>query len=124
MGKRPLEVFLDSNVILSGLLSDQGTTRIVFDLLSFMLPFFVGLTGKYNLIEIERNFRKKMPGILSVYKVYFRKFILKIIPFPRTEELRECSGKIADKDTPGLASAIRGKANFLVTGDQRHFEKL
>jgi len=124
MRKRPLRVFLDSNVILSGLLSDKGAPRIILDLLSLELPFFVGLTGRYNLIEIERNLHKKMPGILSVYTAYFPKLNLKIIPLPRKENLKEYFGKIADKDIPVLVSAIRGKADFLVTGDKQHFEKL
>jgi predicted nucleic acid-binding protein len=92
--------------------------------LSIGLPFLVGLTGRYNLVEIERNLKKKMPGILSVYKVYFPKLNLKIIPLPHKEELREYFGKIADKDIPVLVSGIRGKADFLVTGDKQHFEKL
>lgn len=124
MVKRPLRVFLDSNVILSGLVSDKGPPRIILDLLSLKLPFFVGLTGRYNLFEIDRNLRKKMPGILPVYKAYFPKLDLKIIPLPRKEELGEYSGKIADKDIPVLVSAIRGKADFLVTGDKQHFEKM
>jgi len=76
------------------------------------------------MIEIERNLRKKMPGILSVYKAYFPKLNLKIIPLPRKENLKEYFGKIADKDIPVLTSTIRGKADFLVTGDKQHFEKL
>jgi predicted nucleic acid-binding protein len=124
MGKRPLRVFLDSNVILSGLLSDKGAPRIILDLLSLELPFFVGLTGNYNLVEIERNLKKKMPGIVSVYKAYFPKLNLKIIQLPRKENLKEYFGKIADKDIPVLVSAIRGRADFLLTGDKQHFEKL
>jgi predicted nucleic acid-binding protein len=124
MEKRPLRVFLDSNVIFSGLLSDKGAPRIILDLLSLELPFFVGLTGKYNLVEIERNLKKKMPGILPVYKAYFPKLNLKIVPLPRKENLKEYFGKIADKDIPVLVSAIRGRADFLVTGDKQHFEKL
>ena len=97
MGKKVVRVFLDSNVILSGLLSDKGAPRILLDLLSIGPPFLIGLTGRYNLIEIERNIEKKMPGILSVYKEYFPKLNLKIIPLPRKGELREYFGKIADK---------------------------
>ena len=123
MGKRPLRVFLDSNVILSGLLSDKGAPRIILDLLSLKLPFFVGLTGRYNLIEIERNLRKKMPGIFSVYKEYLPKLNLKVIPLPRHEEVREYFGMIAHKDIPVLISATRGRADFLVTGDKQHFER-
>jgi putative PIN family toxin of toxin-antitoxin system len=124
MPKRIVRVFLDSNVILSGLLSDTGAPRTILDLITLKLPFLVGSTGRYNLIEIERNLKKKMPGILSVYKRCLPKLNLNIIPLPQPEEVREFSGKIANKDVPVLVSAIRSKADFLVTGDKQHFQKL
>ncbi|MBM4350767.1 MAG: hypothetical protein FJ106_12880 [Deltaproteobacteria bacterium] len=65
-----------------------------------------------------------MDQILSVYKEYLPKLNLKIIPLPPKGELREYSGKIADKDIPVLVSALRSKADFLVTGDKQHFGKL
>ncbi len=124
MVKRTVKVFLDSNVILSGLLSDKGAPRTILDLLALKLPFLVGSTGRFNLIEIERNVKKKMPEILSVYKRYLPKLGLKIIPLPRPDELREYSGTIAEKDVPILVSAVRSKADFPVTGDKQHFQKL
>jgi len=124
MAKRIVRVFLDSNVIISGLLSDRGAPRIILDLLTLQLPFLVGSTGRYNLIEIERNLRRKMPEILSLYKRYLPKLNLKIIPLPRPEELRKFTGKITEKDVPVLVSAIRSKTDFLVTGDEQHFHKL
>ena len=123
MAKRIVRVFLDSNVMLSGLLSDRGAPRIILDLLTLELPFLVGSTGRYNLIEIERNLKRKMPQILAVYKRYLPRLNLKVISVPRPEELREFAGKITGKDIPVLVSAIRSKADFLVTGDKRHFQK-
>jgi predicted nucleic acid-binding protein len=38
--------------------------------------------------------------------------------------VKDYSGLIADKDIPVLVSAIRGKADFLVTGDKQHFQNL
>jgi len=124
--KKVVRVFLDSNVILSGLLSDKGAPRILLDLLSVGTPFLVGLTGRYNLIEIERNIKKKkkMPEILSIYKEYFQKLNLKIIPLPPKELVREYFGKIAEKDIPVLVSAIRGQVDFLITGDKYHFGRM
>ena len=108
MGKKVVRVFLDSNVILSGLLSERGAPRILLDLLSLRLPFLIGSTGRYNLIEIERNLKKKIPGLLFLYKTYLPKLNLKVIPLPR----------------PTPLSAIRGKVDFLVTGDKQHFGKM
>jgi predicted nucleic acid-binding protein len=124
MGKKVVRVFLDSNVILSGLLSERGAPRIILDLLSLRLPFLIGSTGRYNLIEIERNLKKKIPGLLFLYKAYLPKLNLKVVPLPRPEEVRDFSGQIAEKDIPVLISAIRGKVDFLVTGDKQHFGKM
>ena len=124
MGKKVVRVFLDSNVILSGLLSERGAPRILLDLLSLRLPLLIGSTGRYHLIEIERNLKKKMPSLLFLYKAYFPKLNLKVIPLPRPEGLRDFSGQIAGKDIPVLISAIRSKADFLVTGDKQDFGKM
>jgi predicted nucleic acid-binding protein len=124
MGKKVVRVFLDSNVILSGLLSEKGVPRILLDLLSLGLPFLVGSTGRYNLIEIERNLKKKMPGLLSLYRTYLPKLNLKVLPLPRPEDVRDFSGQIAEKDIPVLISAIRSGADFLVSGDKQHFGRM
>jgi len=124
MGKKVVRVFLDSNVILSGLLSERGAPRIILDLLSLRLPFLIGSTGRYNLIEIGRNLKNKMPSLLFLYKAYLPKLNLKVIPLPRPEDIRDFSGQIAEKDIPVLISAIRSKADFLVTGDKKHFGKM
>ena len=124
MGKKVVRVFLDSNVILSGLLLDKGAPRILLDLLSIGPPFLIGLTGRYNLIEMERSIKKKIPGLLFLYKAYLPKLNLKVISLPLPEEVRDFSGQIAEKDIPVLISAIRGKVDFLVTGDKQHFGKM
>lgn len=61
MAGRIVKLFLDSNVILSGLLSDKGAPRIILDILSLNLPFLSGLTGEFNLLEMERNLKKNCP---------------------------------------------------------------
>jgi predicted nucleic acid-binding protein len=123
MGKRVVKVFLDSNVILSGLLSERGAPRIILDLLSLRLPFLIGSTGRYNLMEIERNLKNKMPSLLSLYKAYLPKLNLKVTPLPRPDDVKSFSGQIAEKDIPVLISAIQNKVDFLITGDKQHFGK-
>ncbi len=124
MGKKVVRVFLDSNVILSGLLSERGAPRILLELLSLRLPFLMGSTGRYNLIEIERNLKKKMPALFPLFKSYLPKLNLKVIPLPRLQDVRGFSEQIAEKDVPVLVSAIQSKADFLVTGDKQHFGKM
>lgn len=117
-------VFLDSNVILSGLISDEGTPRIILDIMCLNLPFLIGITGRYNIIEIERNLAKKLPGLLPICKEYLPKIVLEIIPIPSSEDVRRYYSSISDKDLPVLVSAIKGRADFLVTGDKKDFSRL
>lgn len=124
MARKTVRVFLDSNVILSGLFSDKGAPRILLDLLSLKLPFLAGLTGQYNIIEIERNLIKKLPAAIPVYREYIPKLNLEIITIPSPEEVKRFSGHTSAKDAPVLASALNGKADFLVTGDKKDFTSL
>ena len=43
---------------------------------------------------------------------------------PSAEEIKLFDGIIHEKDAPVLASANKGKADFLLTGDKKHFQKL
>lgn len=126
MEKNPkrFKVFLDSNVIISGLFSDKGPPRIILDLLCLGLPVLAGATGQYNIIEIERNIMNKMPDVLTVYKKYLQLLNLKIIPLPSSRDINKLFGHASDKDIPVLASAITSNADFLVTGDKKDFAKI
>ncbi len=92
--------------------------------LSLNLSFLKGVTGEYNLIEIERNMKKKIPQALPIYKKYLSKLNLEIIPIPSYKEIKKFSEYISGKDGPVVVSAIKGKVDFLITGGKKHFESL
>jgi len=124
MSRKRFKVFLDSNVIVSGLFSDKGSPRVILDILSLDLPMLSASTGEYNIIEIKRNLSKKMPNVIQVYKKYLKTLNLEIITLPEHKDIKNLLGLIADKDAPVLASAINGNVDFLVTGDKKDFSKL
>ncbi|MDZ4165889.1 MAG: PIN domain-containing protein [Smithellaceae bacterium] len=123
MAKHPLKVFLDSNVILSGLLSDRGAPRLILDVLSLRLPGLQGATGEYNIMEIERNLARKMPDLLPIYGKYLPLLDLEIVPLPSPETIAAMAGQSVDKDLPVLASALACRADYLVTGDKKDFAR-
>jgi predicted nucleic acid-binding protein len=123
MAKHPVKVFLDSNVILSGLLSDRGAPRLILDVLSLRLPALQGATGEYNILEIERNLARKMPNLLPIYRKYLPLLDLEIVPLPAPETIVGMAGQSVDKDLPVLASAAACRADYLVTGDKKDFAK-
>ncbi|MDA8172065.1 MAG: PIN domain-containing protein [Nitrospiraceae bacterium] len=122
--KRRHKVFLDSNVLLSGIFSDKGAPRIILDLLTIGLPMLKGATGQYNLMEVERNLKKKMPQALPVYQTYLPKLRLEIVALPSKETIMSMAGAIAEKDIPVLASALACRAQYLITGDKKDFVRL
>jgi len=122
--KRRCKIFLDSNVLLSGLFSDRGAPRIILDLLTLHLPFLAGATGRYNLMEVERNLKKKMPAAIPVYREYLPRLDLEIVALPSRETVRNLTGVIAEKDIPVLASALACSAEYLITGDKKDFSVL
>lgn len=122
--KRRHKVFLDSNVLLSGIFSDKGAPRIILDLLTIGLPMLEGATGQYNLMEVERNLKKKMPQALPVYQTYLPKLRLEIVALPSKETIMSMAGAIAEKDIPVLASALACRAQYLITGDKKDFVRL
>ncbi len=124
MARKSVKIFLDSNVIISGLFSDKGAPRIILDLLSLGLPQLTGATGEYNIIEIERNLTKKMPEALPAYSKYLPLLNLDILPLPSSRDIAKLSGTTSQKDIPVLASAINGNVDFLVTGDKKDFINL
>ena len=118
------KVFLDSNVLLSGLFSDKGAPRIILDLLTLNLPILAGATGRYNLMEVERNLKKKMPEAIPLYQKYLPRIRLEIVEMPSRATVISMAGAIAEKDVPVLASAIACGAEYLITGDKKDFAKL
>jgi predicted nucleic acid-binding protein len=123
MPRRAIRIFLDSNVALPGLFSDRGSPRIILDLLSLNLPVLTGVTGEFNIVEIERNLQKKMSRVLPTYREYLPLLNLEITPLPSTKEVRSLKGQIAQKGLPVLASAFNADVDFLVTGDKKDFGK-
>ena len=87
MERRAVKVFLESNVILSGLISDRGAPRLILDVLSLGLPVLRGVTGRYNLAEIERDIAKKLPAARSVLSQCLPRMNLEIVFLPFLDEM-------------------------------------
>ena len=119
MERKTVKVFLDSNVILSGLISDRGAPRLILDILGLGLPVLRGVTGRYSLNEIERTITRKLPAARPVFNECLPRMILEIVFLPFSDEMEPFRGIVDDKDLPVLASAVIAKADYFLTGDKR-----
>jgi len=124
MAKRKVKVFLDSNVIISGLISDKAAPRLILDLLCYELPFMQAAIGQYNLEEIARTITRKLPAARPVLHDFMSRLKFEIIPLPEGKKLEKYRGVIVGEDLPVLVSAIEFGADYLVTGDKKHFGEL
>jgi putative PIN family toxin of toxin-antitoxin system len=119
MPPKKTRVFLDSNVLLSGLFSDKGAPRLILDVLSIDLPVLKAVTGAYNLAEVEKNLQAKLPAAIPVFRSCLKLMNIEIVPLPIKRDLLPLAGMTAEKDLPVIASALHGAADFLVTGDKK-----
>lgn len=114
-----LRVFLDSNVLLSALFSDRGAPRRILDLLAARLPPIQPLVGAFNLLEIERNLGKRLPGAWPAARNLIDRLGFEIVPLPDPDAVTVWAQLIRAKDAPVIASAVAAEASVLVTGDKR-----
>jgi len=87
---------------------------------------FVGVradaaTGQYNLEEIVGTITRKLPDVRPVLDDFMSRLKLEIIPLPAEIKLEKYRGFGVDEDLPALVSAIECGADYLVTGDKKHF---
>lgn len=124
MPGKSVRVFLDSNVLVSGLFSDRGAPRLILDILSLDIPALKAVTGAFNVAEVERNLEAKLPAALPLFRSFLSIAGLEIVPVPSRKDLEPLAGLTAAKDLPVLASAIAGRADVLVTGDKKDLLKI
>lgn len=122
MTKRDIRIFLDSPVIISGLFSEAGASRIILDILSLGLPHLTAVTGRCNIMEIERNLARRMTGAVPIYEKYIQKLNLKAVPLPTPAELQRFAGQSESKNSPVSASVISSQPNFFVTRSKKDYD--
>ena len=107
-----MRIFFDTNVLLSAYL----TRGLCADLLRFVLTRHELLTGEVNLAELRKVLKEKFHATSEqIEDVESELREQSIIPRPSVP----FDLKIRDPDDGWvLASAIKGEANMLVTGDR------
>jgi uncharacterized protein len=109
-------IFLDANVLFSAAyLENSGLARL------WQLKDGELLSSAYALEETRRNLALDSPLALARLERLTPK--LTLLDSPAHLRL-PASIRLDSKDRPILLAAIHGKADFLLTGDARHFDHL
>lgn len=115
---KPPLVFLDSNIIFSGLHSPGGPPG---DILKHMLDCRITVIVSQQILEeIVRTFKKKLPRALSALSGFLLNSPLEVINDPSPSEVLRWTDILHEGDASVLAAAISANPDFFVTGDY-HF---
>jgi len=112
-------VFLDSNVLFSGLYSEEGPPGEILGLHS--QGEIIVVVSQQVLEELVRNVREKLPRALPALGILLTNNPPEVVSDPSREAVDQSSGVINMQDAPILAAAMLARPDFLVTGNTRHF---
>jgi predicted nucleic acid-binding protein len=113
-GSSPVTFFLDANVLISAAWKENAEVAGIWRIEGVRL-----ITSMYVMSEVERN----LPLAAQVDRL--RRLIASVVVLTLNEaaDLVEVLA-LPTKDQPILAAAIEAKANYLITGDKKHFKQL
>jgi len=113
-----LRVFLDSNVIFSGLYSAGGAPGIILE--RFIEGRLMVVVSQQVQDEVIRTIKEKLPEALPALRKLLVNAPPEIRKDPTPEEIKRWSGLLDVGDAAVLAVAVAAQPDYFVTGD-RHF---
>lgn len=117
------QVFLDSNVIIAGLISLTGASAAIRNLGEAEEIRIV--ISPYVLVETDRviqaKFAARFPHLIDQYRAFIQNANPLLAEDPPLSKIREAQTIIHRDDAPILAAAKLASIDYLVTLDTRHF---
>lgn len=113
-----LRVFLDSNVIVSGIYSSRGAPAVV--LRRFIEGRLTVVVSQQVLDEVIRAVRAKLPEALPSLRRFLVNAPPEIWKDPAPEEVKRWSSTLNVGDAAIMAAVVAARPDYFVTGD-RHF---
>jgi len=109
----PRTLFLDANVLISAAWRDGCEIAQIWQIPGVRL-----ITSNYVMGEVQRN----LPRIDQIERLRKLLRTVQVLTFEVLPEIDDVALPL--KDMPVLAGAVLAKADFLVSGDKKHFGPL
>ena len=119
MDVKSWRVFLDSSVLVAGIISQTGASSAILDLGE--AGEIIIVLSKGVLVETDRVFEKKFPGLIGEFREFIRNLAPIVTADPTAQEIREAESVIDKGDASILAAAQKVNIHYLVSLDTRHF---
>lgn len=114
-----LRVFLDSNILFSGLYSTEGPPGKIVDL--YVRGEISVLVSTLVLEELVRTIRTKLPKALPALERLLTSVPPEVVADPSEDQVFEARRVVNVRDAPILAAAVLAAPDFFVTGDMGYF---
>ena len=118
MSKPELRVFLDTNVVFSGLYSSHGAPAAILE--HFINGRISVVISQQVLEEVIRTIKEKLPEALPALKRFLVNVPPEVVAGSSPEAMQHWVKKFHPADAAILAAAIAAKPDYFVTGDN-HF---
>lgn len=113
------KVFIDTNVLISGLASKTGASAAILDLGE--AEEIVIVMSQHVLVEADRVFALKFPHLSKSFRAFIKNLSPLLLDDPSPQAVREAGKVIEADDAPILAAAKDSRLSYLVTLDKKHF---
>lgn len=120
MPKPKPRVFLDSNVIFSGLHSPQGAPGAILE--CFVKGDISVVVSQQVLEEVVRTIKEKLPEALPILKRLLVSVPPEVIPNPELAEVKRWAGRLSTADAAIIAAAVATQPDYFITGDSHFLE--
>lgn len=114
----PLKIFFDADTLIAGSASQTGASFLLLQL--FEIRVLIGLTCRQVVAECRRNLIKKLPQAEPIFDEIIKR-ALEIKKNPTLDEQNTYRHMAHPKDLPILTSAIKSRADYLVTFNTKHY---
>ncbi len=115
-----MRVFLDTNVLFSGLFSKRGAPGAIID--RFVAGEFDFLISEQVLQEVIAALKDKAPAILPLLNLMLQNNPPEIVPDPERSMVIKWKGLLTADDAVILAAAESARSDIFVTGDKHFFK--
>ena len=119
MDVKSWRVFLDSSVLISGVISQTGASSAILDLGE--AGEIVIILSKGVLVETDMVLEKKFPDLIGDFREFIKSLSPIVAEDPTSQEIREAEKVIDKDDAPILAAAKKENIHYLVSLDTKHF---
>ena len=114
----PLKLFFDADTLIAGSASQTGASFLLLQLCEIRI--LRGLTCRQVVSECRRNLTKKLPRAVPIFDEIIKR-ALEIKKNPTLDEQKKYRHMAHPKDLPILTSAIKSRADYLITFNTKHF---